>query len=387
MTTDPNVADPVKLAAIKDALDRSGIQAKTAVTVEVSTKPFERVFDRIAAGPREPALATERDSLGDGTDKTVSESDDDEVVVGEFDDDPLPEGEIEPDPFRIPSVIDVEVVADEYSDAAMGDDPDPTTPDDLDSSASGPYSPIPLGPNYPGGGMLSLQDAVEAAADMRARQAALRCFPGDGQGGVEGLCAGIGVGADLTDLLGMLRAEIFPGRHVLPRAPARGVGARARPPGAHGRPTRSRPAGLLAPRERRCARRRPPSARRSAQLATIRPPVGELQRPRVRVAVCSAAMRAAKGVAWRARQYVGASLCEMCLVTRRLATVLSTMCRCTGNPSPTVMRSSRSHERTRRRCTPPRQPSRRHVLAEAASRRLQRRLLPNRPPSALQGHH
>jgi hypothetical protein len=28
MTTDPNVADPVKLAAIKDALDRSGIQAK-----------------------------------------------------------------------------------------------------------------------------------------------------------------------------------------------------------------------------------------------------------------------------------------------------------------------------------------------------------------------
>ena len=38
----------------------------------------------------------------------------------------------------------------------------------------------------------------------------LRCFPGDGQGGVEGLSAGIGVGADLTDLLGMLRAEIFP---------------------------------------------------------------------------------------------------------------------------------------------------------------------------------
>jgi len=28
ITTDPNVADPVKLAAIKDALDRSGIQAK-----------------------------------------------------------------------------------------------------------------------------------------------------------------------------------------------------------------------------------------------------------------------------------------------------------------------------------------------------------------------
>jgi hypothetical protein len=48
MTTDPNVADPVKLAAIKDALDRSGIQAKTAVSVEVSTKPFELVFDSIS---------------------------------------------------------------------------------------------------------------------------------------------------------------------------------------------------------------------------------------------------------------------------------------------------------------------------------------------------
>ena len=40
MTTDPNVADPVKLAAIKDALDRSGLAAKNAVSVEVGiTKP------------------------------------------------------------------------------------------------------------------------------------------------------------------------------------------------------------------------------------------------------------------------------------------------------------------------------------------------------------
>ena len=37
MTTDPNIADPVKLDAIKDALDSSGIQAKTTVSVEVST--------------------------------------------------------------------------------------------------------------------------------------------------------------------------------------------------------------------------------------------------------------------------------------------------------------------------------------------------------------
>jgi hypothetical protein len=64
MTTGPNVADPVKLAAIKDALDRGGIAAKNAVSVEVGiSNPFERVIDRIASGPwyfeseAHPALA------------------------------------------------------------------------------------------------------------------------------------------------------------------------------------------------------------------------------------------------------------------------------------------------------------------------------------------
>src|SRR6478752_6523836 len=71
MTTDPNVADPVKLAAIKDALDRRGIQAKTAVSVEVSTKPYELVFERIVAGPREPTLAIEAESLEDDSDSAV----------------------------------------------------------------------------------------------------------------------------------------------------------------------------------------------------------------------------------------------------------------------------------------------------------------------------
>ncbi len=50
---DSGQSEAVRLAAIKDALDRSGIQAKTAVSVEVSTKPFELVFDSIVAGPRE----------------------------------------------------------------------------------------------------------------------------------------------------------------------------------------------------------------------------------------------------------------------------------------------------------------------------------------------
>jgi hypothetical protein len=74
MTTDPNVADPVKLAAIKDALDRSGIQAKTAVSVEVSTKPYELVFDRIGSAPTPPAPAIEANSLDASTDNQSAET-------------------------------------------------------------------------------------------------------------------------------------------------------------------------------------------------------------------------------------------------------------------------------------------------------------------------
>ena len=62
VTTDPNVADRVKLAAIKDALDRSGLAAKNAVSVEVGiTKPWEAVFEgisQIIAGPRDPENPT-----------------------------------------------------------------------------------------------------------------------------------------------------------------------------------------------------------------------------------------------------------------------------------------------------------------------------------------
>ena len=53
MATDDNVADSVKLAAIRDALDRAGLAARTAVEVEVGPlKPYEAVFERIVAGSR-----------------------------------------------------------------------------------------------------------------------------------------------------------------------------------------------------------------------------------------------------------------------------------------------------------------------------------------------
>jgi len=53
MAIDDNVADSVKFAAIRDALDRAGLAAKNAVEVEVGPlKPYEVIFERIEAGSR-----------------------------------------------------------------------------------------------------------------------------------------------------------------------------------------------------------------------------------------------------------------------------------------------------------------------------------------------
>ena len=57
MAVDENVSDAVKLAAIRDALDRAGISAKTAVSVEVGRRPFEQIFDHIYSGSRAESRA------------------------------------------------------------------------------------------------------------------------------------------------------------------------------------------------------------------------------------------------------------------------------------------------------------------------------------------
>ena len=171
MTTDPNVADPVKLATIKDALDRSGLAAKNAVSVEVGiSKPFERVFDSIMAGPRDaqPALAIE--------DESTPAIEPNGEILGEFDDPPPDEIEDDPPRFQrepeFDEIVDVEIDAG-YTDTIMSDHP--TTPGPGDSSASEPYSlgVGPLGMGGPvGSGLMSLIDATEAVAEMRAREAA-----------------------------------------------------------------------------------------------------------------------------------------------------------------------------------------------------------------------
>ena len=73
--------DPVKLAAIRDALDRAGLKPITAVDLEVSTKPWEAVFEgisKVVAGPRDPeALAIEGDMIDEPTDTFLCENLDD----------------------------------------------------------------------------------------------------------------------------------------------------------------------------------------------------------------------------------------------------------------------------------------------------------------------
>src|SRR6476620_8391029 len=57
MAVDENVSDAVKLAAIRDALDRAGLSARSAVSLEVGRRPFEVIFDDIASGSRAESRA------------------------------------------------------------------------------------------------------------------------------------------------------------------------------------------------------------------------------------------------------------------------------------------------------------------------------------------
>jgi hypothetical protein len=52
MAVDDNVSDAVKLAAIRDALDRAGLSARTAVSVAIAPKPWEQIFTDISSGSR-----------------------------------------------------------------------------------------------------------------------------------------------------------------------------------------------------------------------------------------------------------------------------------------------------------------------------------------------
>ena len=53
MAADETIPEGVRLSAVKDVLDRGGLGARQAMDIEVTAKPFEKVFTKIVSGPRE----------------------------------------------------------------------------------------------------------------------------------------------------------------------------------------------------------------------------------------------------------------------------------------------------------------------------------------------
>jgi hypothetical protein len=129
---DGDVADPVALQAIRDALDRAGM--KPGIDVDVTLKPYHSIFEDLESGSR----AAFR-------------------------------GEPEPEPQRaLPvaddGVLDVEIVADD-EDAWPMPEPQPEPYD----GAQGYSEPSPFAPVNPPpeAGLMPFDSAVSAAAAMR----------------------------------------------------------------------------------------------------------------------------------------------------------------------------------------------------------------------------
>lgn len=166
MATDPNVADAVKLKAITEALDRASVTSKTTVGVEISTSPhFEAIFDgAVEAGSR----ADYRRSQG-------------------ITDDTTPPALASPDSF---SPIDVEFSNDESGNVRSQGQP--MSHDDSQRQSYGALAGqtgplcadregVVAAPNRydapTGDGMMSLEDALDAQAQMYRNAAATRGLP------------------------------------------------------------------------------------------------------------------------------------------------------------------------------------------------------------------
>lgn len=179
MATDDNVSDAVKLAAIKDALDRGGLGAKTEV--EVTAKPYEGIISRIQGGSREEYRRS----------------------VGSASAPPLPLASADPTAPIDAEVVDApktrfsDLTGDVFSDSddfgsddsalfesdgqcyGPGDGPtgEPVSErpahDDTDGPRE-PPNPFDAAHHAVSPGMMSLDQAVSAAAELRRASAHLR---------------------------------------------------------------------------------------------------------------------------------------------------------------------------------------------------------------------
>ncbi|WP_237082558.1 hypothetical protein [Mycobacteroides abscessus] len=176
MATDPNVADAVKLKAITEALDRASVTSKTTVGVEISAVPrFESIFDEaVESGSR----ADYRRSKG-----LADESDAPPALADCAGDLVLPAS----DSF---SPIDVEFSYDESGDVRsqgrpMGCDDAQRQPYGALAGQTGPFyadrEGVVTAPHRydapVGGGMTSLEEALEAQAQMYRDAAVTRGLP------------------------------------------------------------------------------------------------------------------------------------------------------------------------------------------------------------------
>ena len=96
MATDETTSDAVKLAAIRDALDRAGVTQKTAVEIEVAAKPYQKLIAGLE--PMSRAESRSRRGLPDATSpllppqRALTAPDGSEVVDAEVVDPPSSDG-------------------------------------------------------------------------------------------------------------------------------------------------------------------------------------------------------------------------------------------------------------------------------------------------------
>jgi len=149
MALDDNVSDSVKLTAIRDALDRAGLAAKTEI--EISAKPYEMIFETLEGGKRDEyrkMLGIETAAEATGADLAryvgmeVQDDESDLVVEAEID-------------YLIPN-----------------DDPQSITPADYENGSAfdselAPSPFAPTAPVTPGTALVPYDEAVHAAAVLR----------------------------------------------------------------------------------------------------------------------------------------------------------------------------------------------------------------------------